>query len=121
MAVKVRSLKIRSATGQPRAIPLQVTIADTFFTRLVGLLSRKSLSDDEGLLLSPCASIHTIGMRFPIDVLFLDKQNKVIAVSDSVESNKIRKAPRHTHKVLEIAQGNRIRTGINLDDYLIFD
>lgn len=109
------------AAGQVCPTSIWVSKATTFLTRLVGLLFRRELSENEGLLLYPCGSIHTIGMRFTIDVLFLDNKNKVLAVADEVKPNRLRFAPRGTVKVLEIAQGNRIRTGINLDDHLIFD
>lgn len=114
-------LGIRSAIGLNRPSSLRVMLADSFWRRLVGLLLHRSLPDDEALLLVPCASIHTIGMRFTIDVIFLDNQNRVLGFSDNVVPNCIRVAPKGTVKVLEIAQGNRMRTGINLDDYLVFD
>ena len=114
-------LGIRSDIGLNRPTSLRVMLADNFWSRLVGLLLHRSLPNDEALLLVPCASIHTFGMRITIDVIFLDKQNKVLGFSDHVTPNRIRSAPRGTVKVLEIAQGNRMRTGINLDDYLVFD
>src|SRR5438552_17274780 len=46
--------------------------------RMVGLLSRRSLTKGEGLLIDRCYGIHTVGMRFPIDVLFLDKELRVM-------------------------------------------
>jgi len=55
-------------------------LADTFWARLVGLLNRNSLEKGEALILKPGNSIHTCFMRFPIDVLFLDKNNKVIGL-----------------------------------------
>ncbi|MDP3042652.1 MAG: DUF192 domain-containing protein [Candidatus Omnitrophota bacterium] len=55
-------------------------VADTFYKRLVGLLNRNSLEKGEALILKPCSSIHTLFMRFPIDVLFLDKNGKVIGL-----------------------------------------
>jgi uncharacterized membrane protein (UPF0127 family) len=52
--------------------------ADSVLKRMIGLLDRKILAQGEGLLLDRCYGIHTFGMRFPIDVLFLDKQLRVI-------------------------------------------
>lgn len=59
-------------------------IADNFLKRLIGLLSRSTLHDGEGLILKPSNSIHTCFMRFAIDVLFLDKNNRVIAMLPSL-------------------------------------
>ncbi len=52
--------------------------ANTVLKRMVGLLNRGKLDKGEGLLLDRCHGIHTFGMRFPIDVLFLDKDFCVI-------------------------------------------
>jgi len=52
--------------------------ANTVLKRMVGLLNRRKLSQGEGLLLDRCYGVHTFGMRFPIDVLFLDKDLHVI-------------------------------------------
>jgi uncharacterized membrane protein (UPF0127 family) len=52
--------------------------ANSVFKRMVGLLNRKALGQGEGLLLDRCYGIHTIGMRFSIDVLFLDKELRVM-------------------------------------------
>ncbi|MGO9244173.1 MAG: DUF192 domain-containing protein [Verrucomicrobiia bacterium] len=52
--------------------------ANTVLKRMVGLLNRGRFEQGEGLLLDRCYGIHTIGMRFPIDVLFLDKDLHVI-------------------------------------------
>jgi uncharacterized membrane protein (UPF0127 family) len=52
--------------------------ANSVFKRMVGLLNRKALGPGEGLLLDRCYGIHTFGMRFPLDVLFLDKDLRVM-------------------------------------------
>lgn len=55
-------------------------MASNFFLRLKGLLARRSLEAGEGLILVPCDSVHTFFMRFPIDVAFVDKQNRIIKI-----------------------------------------
>ena len=55
-------------------------LADTPFKRIKGLLGRKFLEDKEALIIKPCNSIHTFFMNFPIDVLFVDKKNKIIKI-----------------------------------------
>lgn len=114
-------LWIQSPGGDRRPTDVHVKLANTFWSRLIGLLDRGSLGRNEGLLLEPCSSIHTVGMRFSIDVIFLDRASRVLGFADDVRPNRLRVSPRGTHKVLEIAVGNRSRTGIHLDDYLIFD
>lgn len=53
-------------------------IADTFLSRLKGLLGKNFLQPGEGLIIKPCSSIHTFFMRFPIDAVFVDKRNRVV-------------------------------------------
>ena len=50
----------------------QVRTASTFFPRFVGMLGTAAIADGEGLWIVPCRSVHTLGMRYPIDVAFLD-------------------------------------------------
>lgn len=52
----------------------RVEIADSSWRRLVGLLDRSSLDQGEGLWIYPCSAVHTWGMRFPIDAVFLEKE-----------------------------------------------
>jgi len=62
-----------------------ISCADTSFKRLKGLLGRKSLNKGEALIITPSNSIHTFFMRFPIDVLFVDNNNRVIKVISSLK------------------------------------
>lgn len=114
-------LQVKGADGVGRATGLRVELANTFWSRLVGLLGRPVLEPGCGLLLQPCTSIHTLGMRFSIDVIFLDRASKVTGFADAVPPNRFRFAPAGTVQVLEVAVGNRTKTGIRLDDFLIFD
>ena len=61
----------------------EAKMANTFFTRLIGLLNRNSLRKGEALILTPSNCIHSLFMRFAIDVIFLDKIGKVVAVLPS--------------------------------------
>lgn len=54
--------------------------ADTFSTRLFGLIPRAGLGEEEGLWLEPCAMIHMCFMRFPIDAVFLGEGGRVLRV-----------------------------------------
>lgn len=69
-------------TNQTRNIILadKLDVADNFLSRATGLLNRKELKAGEGLLIRPCNSVHSLFMRFAIDVLFVDKQNKIVKI-----------------------------------------
>lgn len=51
-----------------------------FGKRFLGLMGRSSLPDDQGLYLEPCSSVHCFFMRFPLDVVFVDRSMRVVAI-----------------------------------------
>ena len=55
-------------------------VADNFWTRLRGLIGVRSLPDGEGMVIKPCNSVHCMFMSIPIDVVYVDKQHRVVAV-----------------------------------------
>jgi uncharacterized membrane protein (UPF0127 family) len=61
-------------------------IAQTFWPRLKGLLGTSELAAGNGLLIHPCSSIHTFGMKYPIDVIFLSSELEVLRVIDSISA-----------------------------------
>jgi uncharacterized protein len=92
-------------------------VADTPASRLRGLLGRSELSPGEGLLLRPASAIHTCFMRFPIDAVFLDRDWRVVAISDDVRP--WRAASRRGAKaVLELPAGESARRGLGVGDQL---
>ena len=64
-------------------------LANTFCTRLVGLLGRDALAPGSGLVLQPSGLIHTAFMRFPIDVIFLDGRRRVVATAAHLQPFRI--------------------------------
>lgn len=85
--------------------------ADRFLPRLVGLLGRRALAEGEGLLLVPCSSIHTLGMRFPIDVLFLGPEGNVLRALHGVPPWRVPAPVPGARMVLELPAGTLARTG----------
>ena len=76
--------------------------------RARGLLGRETLGPDEALLLRRCRSVHTLGMRFPIDVVLLDRDDLVIRVLPVRPGRLVLPRPRVRH-VLETAAGHGAR------------
>jgi uncharacterized protein len=79
-------------------------VADSFATRLRGLLGRRSLPAGEGMLIRRESSVHTFFMRFAIDVVFLDAEGRVLRVDENVGPWRL-KACRGARSVLELAAG----------------
>lgn len=94
------------AFNQTREVYLasQLALADTHWTRLRGLLG---LSSDDfrnglGLWIVPCHGVHTLGMRFPIDVVYLDRAMKVIDIQENVKPWRVTPIRRQAASVLEL-------------------
>jgi uncharacterized membrane protein (UPF0127 family) len=92
-------------------------LADRFFSRLRGLLGRGELPAGDGLLLSPGSSVHTFFMRFAIDVVFLDRDLRVVGVAPNLRPWRLagRRGVRH---VLELSAGEAERRGIGAGEQL---
>lgn len=80
----------------------QCWIADSAVSRMKGLLGRMSLSSNEGLWIEPCNSIHTFFMRFPIDVVYINKNGKVLSVYRNVKPWRIHLPVWGARSVLEL-------------------
>ena len=90
---------------------LHVRVADNFVTRGLGLLVGAPLEPQEGLLIAPCASIHTLGMRYAIDVVFMDRTARVLRVCEAVGAGRMRFA-RRARAVLELRAGAAAAHGL---------
>lgn len=67
----------------------ELDVADTFLARLVGLMGRASISPRTGLWIRTCNSVHTFFMRFPIDLVFLDKSNQVVKTVEAIKPYRV--------------------------------
>jgi len=86
-------------------------VADSFRLRLRGLLGRKSLGGDEGLLLVGSPSLHTSFMKFPIDAVFLNRELEVIGVKSELRPWRISGRLKAKH-ILELRSGEAARRGV---------
>jgi uncharacterized protein len=95
-------------------------IADTSTTRKTGLLKHERLDPGEGLWIKPCEGVHTVGMKFPIDVLFLDKKRKVVKIRAAMPRWRMA-ACLWAHSVLELPSGTAAATKTTRGDQLDFE
>jgi len=82
-----------------------VMVADTFFTRLKGLMFSKELPDKKSLHIIPCNEIHTFNMKYSIDVLYLDKNNNILHIDEEMQPGKIGKRVKKAISVVELPSG----------------
>ncbi len=85
-------------------VATQAQVADSYFTRLVGLLGKTSrwAQSGRGLWIIPSRGVHTIGMLFPIDLIFLNKEKQVVHVEEHVRPFHISKVSLKALSVLEL-------------------
>jgi uncharacterized membrane protein (UPF0127 family) len=111
----MRELTLRREDGT--VVCERCTLADSPLTRLRGLLGRDGLGQGEGLLLRPASSVHTFFMRFPIDVVFLDRALVVLGITDDVDPWHAA-SRRGAKAVLELPAGESARRGLTVGDQL---
>jgi uncharacterized protein len=99
------------------AVALEVEIAANRAARRRGLLGRESLGITEGLLLSPCMAVHTAFMRFPIDVIFIDRDGRAVRIARDVSPWRIAVCLRGK-AVIELAAGTAAAADIRVGDLL---
>jgi uncharacterized membrane protein (UPF0127 family) len=89
--------------GSPLISRLEV--ADTFCSRMIGLLGRSRLPDRHGLYITRCSSIHTFFMRFSIDLVFVDSEMRIVKVARNITPFRIVFGGRGASAVLEVQTG----------------
>ena len=99
---------------------LHVWKADTFLLRLRGLLGR-TLGQDEALLLVPCRQVHCCGMKMPIDVVYLNRENSIIKITQNMKPGTFGKYVRGAHSVLELTCGKAEKLQLLVGDIITFE
>ena len=98
---------------------LGVKVANTHLTRLRGLLGKVRLRSDEGLWLLPSRGIHTFGLMFPIDVIYLDSQLRIVHLIENLGPLRIAPLRLQSESVLELPVRTIYESGTRLGDQLM--
>ncbi|HEY5177822.1 MAG TPA: DUF192 domain-containing protein [Terriglobales bacterium] len=113
----MQTVKVLNAT-RDTVLGERIAVADTSMTRLVGLLGRRGLAPGEGLLIVPSQAIHTVAMRFAIDVVFVDRDWRVIHLSPAVAPFRMTGLHWKARSVLELPAGMIAQTSTSVGDQL---
>jgi uncharacterized membrane protein (UPF0127 family) len=105
-------------TNRNTVILEQGKLANNFFTRLKGLVGTKELHHGEGLMIEPCRGVHCMFMSMPIDVIYVDKENKVVALDKAMAPWAVGKIYRQSRYVIELPPGTIEQTGTQPGDQL---
>jgi uncharacterized membrane protein (UPF0127 family) len=111
----VRVLKVENVT-RGATLGTAVGVADGWWARFRGLRGRRSLEVGAGLLLTPCRSIHMMGMSFPIDVVFVDSRGIVVGLYRHLAPGAVTRWLRNAQHALELPPGTLEATDTRLGD-----
>lgn len=101
-----KTLRLTRGSGADRVlIATKLAVADNVVSRNVGLLKHESLPKGNGLWIKRCNSIHTFFMRFPIDVIFIDKRYKVVSVYRDLKPWRVTRLHFKASSVIELPAG----------------
>jgi uncharacterized membrane protein (UPF0127 family) len=105
-----------------RFVATNVAVANSYFRRLVGLLgkTKRWARAGQGLWIVPSHGVHTIGMLFPIDLIFLDREMNVVHLEEHVKPFRISRVSLRSHSVLELPAHTVFRTGTCVGDQFEF-
>ncbi|OGQ97015.1 MAG: hypothetical protein A2284_01525, partial [Deltaproteobacteria bacterium RIFOXYA12_FULL_61_11] len=110
-------------TRNGRLVSEKISTATTFVRRSTGLLNHAGLPRDEALFLSPARRIHTCGMRFPIDLVFVERHGHIVRLFERLEPTRtqvVHDGGRRACAVLELAAGRIEELDLREGDQLQF-
>lgn len=96
-------------------------VAADFWSRLRGLIGRRALATGEGLLLVPARGVHMWFMRFPIDVIYIDREGRVVDVDERLKPWRIGRPRWRAHAVLEVPAGTVAVSDTRVGDELAIE
>ncbi len=99
----------------------ELALANTPWARLRGLLGLRpdDFRNGSGLWILPCHGVHTLGMGFPIDVIYLDKTRKVIDIQQNLRPWRFAPVRRHASSVLELPCHTVVQTKTDIGDTIV--
>jgi uncharacterized protein len=102
-------------------LAFKVKVADSIFSRLVGLLGRRSLQPDSGVWICPANAVHTVGMLFSFDLVLIDKDFKVVGLRELVRPFRITMPNRKAESVIELPAHSIFRSRTQIGDQLTIE
>ena len=117
--MSVRSVCVYNKTRET-FVATEAAVADDYFRRLIGLLGKTSswAKLGRGLWIVPSRGVHSIGMLFPIDLMFLSKDKKVVHIEEHFRPFRVSRVSLRTASVLELPTHTIYRSGTRVGDTL---
>jgi uncharacterized membrane protein (UPF0127 family) len=96
----------------------KIKIADSSLRRMVGLLGTPRLEPQSGLLIFPTQAVHTIGMKYPIDIVFVDRERRVVGIRKGLRPYRLTPVFWRAECVVELPEGVIDATRTEVGDQL---
>jgi uncharacterized membrane protein (UPF0127 family) len=110
---------VRATNQRSMVLGDRIAVADRWWPRFRGLLGRPELAPGEGLLLRPCRAVHMMGMRFPLDVAFVDQDGIVVAAYPNLRPGARTRWHRRAQGALELPAGTLAASGTREGDQIV--
>ena len=107
-----RTVHHATIAGTGVVVASRLRVADTHWTRLRGLLGTTTLPDGDGLWIRPCRQVHMFGMRYAIDVVFLDDTRRVVGLTAALVPWRVSPLVKTATSVIELPAGTIAKTGL---------
>ena len=110
----------RAGPGQapqpPQVVVNELELAEAMGKRSKGLIGHVPLRPGQGMMIRPCRWIHMFGMAFSIDVIYVHRSGRIVAITENLEPNRIDRPVFSALYVVELAAGEIKRTGLSVGD-----
>ncbi len=116
----MEELRVRNVT-RDTLLAERARHARTLWQRTRGLLGTGSLSTGSGLVLEPCNSVHMLGMRYALDVVFADREGKVVGLTENLRPWRMTRMFRGARFAVELPVGTVAASGTQPGDALVFE
>ena len=107
-----RGATLRAFVESGAIVAERLRVADTHWTRLRGLLGTGALAAGDGLWIRPCRQVHMFGMRYAIDVVFLDDTRTVVGLTETLAPWRVSPLVKTATSVIELPAGTIAKTGL---------
>jgi uncharacterized protein len=115
----MKTMELRTADG--REVARSVHMACSFTSRWSGRFRRVPGGERDRVLLVPCRSVHTIGMHFAIDVVFLTRRMKIVGLAAAVPPWRFKLAPAGTRWILQLGAGQIAAAGLTVGTHVVVE
>jgi len=111
-------LRVANMTRGNQLLVERGRVANNYWTRLRGLIGVRQLAAGDGMAIVPCSGVHCMFMSIPIDVVYVDRADRVVALDPEMKPWAVGRPRKGARYVIELPAGTITRTGTQVGDQL---